>query len=232
LAIPGLDLRVHFIDPEAVRMLGDEIFGRRCYSAELDSRVPTIVDVGANIGLATLYFKRRWPSAEIIAIEPSEPAFAILRRNIAENGISNVATFNVAVGAREGIAHLYRDPNGGNPTMSLDPSRGGTVAQIIEVKTLSQLLPPKTDLLKIDVEGAEREVLFELGSAGMLPSIRRLIVEVHHRPEEPDRLIRILEMLAEAGFSIMIRADSADRWRAADQDVLVYAAQDAGSQWE
>jgi FkbM family methyltransferase len=60
------------------------------------------LDCGANIGLATLFFKRLYPESEIHAFEPDPETFKMLRRNVEQNSLSYVYLYNVALSDQQG----------------------------------------------------------------------------------------------------------------------------------
>ena len=69
-----------------------------------------IVDFGANIGLATLYFRDKFPGAEILTFEPDMDTFRILERNVkSHNGIE---LFNAAIGLERGWMNFYHSDTG------------------------------------------------------------------------------------------------------------------------
>ena len=95
----------------------------------------------------------------------------------------------------------------------------------IEAVLLSDYIVEPVDLLKLDIEGAERRVLEELVKRGKLHMIRELIVEYHHHITcEDDELSRVLRMLESHGFGYQVQADFALPHRKTSfQDVLIYA---------
>lgn len=184
----------------------------------------TYLDVGANIGLFSLYLRDHCPQARIFAFEPMPAVFAALELNLAALTPPGLAV-QLALGAEAGwaefdyfpgIAALSTQNRAVGQTMSAGlrtllgggSQTGGEVQDILD-KTgatqavmneafLDDLLRPETvraqidtlsaqmaalgvdvvDLLKIDTEGAEREVLAGLAEADW-PKIRQLLVEVH-----------------------------------------------------
>lgn len=120
----------------------------------------TVLDVGANIGTHTLFFaKKTLPSGQVLAFEPQRHIHQMLCGNIALNALQNVFTFQSAVGAKKGSVTVPAlDPhiayNFG--TLSLGDHQHGDNVPII---TIDSLTLNRCDLIKIDVEGAEIEVL-------------------------------------------------------------------------
>jgi FkbM family methyltransferase len=128
-----------------------------------------VIDCGANIGMSVLFFKAFKPDAEVLAFEPDPMTFAGLLQNADRNGLRNVRAENAAVGDRDGTIALYRsstDPGG--LTGSIDPSWGGQQRQDVRVVRRSALLRQPVDFLKLDVEGAEYEIVADLISTGAI----------------------------------------------------------------
>ena len=104
--------RVVFAHQEEFDNLCREIFGDGAYRFDCRRAAPRIVDCGAHIGLSVLYFKRRWPRAQITAFEPSPDTFALLERNLGSNGLADVELVNAAITASGDATSFYvpRDP--------------------------------------------------------------------------------------------------------------------------
>ncbi|MFY9265800.1 MAG: FkbM family methyltransferase [Solirubrobacterales bacterium] len=151
-----------------------EIFLEHEYAIAGDRRPMTILDLGAHIGLASIYMTTRFPNARIIAIEADPQLIPRLKANV--HGLP-VEVIHAAVSRRGGKRNFYR----GDETWSnsIEPTRHGQ--QVVEVPaiTVDQILDrcgvDRVDLMKIDVEGAEWEVF-----AGGVPSrVDAVIGEVH-----------------------------------------------------
>jgi FkbM family methyltransferase len=146
----------------------------------------TVVDVGANIGLHTLAAARRVkPNGRIYAFEPAPTTFESLRQTIMMNGIGDVADARMlAVGARAERRTLYLHPISGHnsmyPTKGDEERRLGSIE--VDVDTLDALIPPDRgiDLVKIDVEGAELDVL--AGMARIIADNRDIAIVAKFRP--------------------------------------------------
>lgn len=137
-----------------------------------------IVDAGANIGMATLFFAELFPAADIYAIEPEASNFDLLCRNC--EGIRNLTLKNAALWPHETklrVADLSAD----NWAFSMLPSSDSagvdaiTIPQILQWSGAAQI-----DLLKLDIEGAERE-LFSERCELWLPRVRMIVIELHDR---------------------------------------------------
>jgi len=112
--------------------------------------------------------------------------------------------------------------------MSIDVSRGGPGARriVVEGAVLSSYIGERQiDLLKMDIEGAEEQVLRETAIAGVLRNVREIAVEYHHNLEEgSSRFASFLQLFQDAGYHYQIDAT----WKGGGsagvfQDILVRA---------
>lgn len=138
-----------------------------------------IVDAGANIGMATLYFAQAFPHARIVAIEPEASNFAALRTNC--DGLANVTLKHAALWpVREALR--LADTNAEKWAFSVRPALGqeGAVGATTIPAILAECGVDCIDLLKLDIEGAERE-LFSDSCEEWLPRVRMIVIELHDR---------------------------------------------------
>jgi len=136
----------------------------------------TVVDVGANIGVASVQFRARYPDARIVACEPDPTTFAKLERTLAGDAKAELA--NVAVAADEGERILFSSPWGVvssfQRTLAVQeevPVRTVTLASVFRDHGFDEV-----DLLKVDVEGAETEVFTDPAA---LAQVQAIIGEIH-----------------------------------------------------
>lgn len=151
-----------------------------------------VLDIGANVGFFTLLAARRTGSqGAVVAFEPLPRNLAFLRRHLALNGVANVEVLPIALSSHSGTA---RFGSAANPAMG-----GLSLAGDLEVQTdtLDELVasggvsPP--DFLKIDVEGAEYDVL--TGASAVLTRHRPLILLSTHGYREQERCCALLRDL-------------------------------------
>lgn len=137
----------------------------------------TVVDLGANIGVASAWFRMRYPMARIVAVEPDPDTFTKLERNLGDD--SAVTLVNAAVAARSGEVALFR-PAGYSIASSLRGAPSAGEATNVRAYTLDELLADhgldRVDLLKLDVEGAELDAVRGLSR---LDAVRTIVGEVH-----------------------------------------------------
>jgi FkbM family methyltransferase len=200
-----MGLRVAYNNLYALRELYLEIFVDGCYDAPLEAP-GTIVDGGANTGMATLYFAIRWPGARILAFEPSSSGYALLVANVRANGV-NAGLHQVALGQEDGTAELFLDTTRPAATMNSlwQAQLASGVSETVRVVRLSDYLAGPVDLLKLDVEGSETMVMEELAQAGTLDQVRHVVLEHHARVDRDlAGLARIREILGDARFQVQV----------------------------
>ena len=225
--------RVAFLNFSSLYYAYREIFVRENYFFRHGGPAPFILDCGANIGLATLYFKSLYPESQILAFEPDAQTFSVLQRNIAQNGLKGVVAHNCALWDSDGPIDFFVDhAQPGTLLMSANPGRMAGERTTAVGRRLSNFIGDKqVDFLKLDIEGAEERVLRELAQAGKLSQIRRMAIEYHHRiASEPSRLSQFLQILETNGFEYQIGATFVPKGGSGvTQDVMVYAIwNDAG----
>ena len=188
----------HFQNAGHLACLYRQIFLEHVYDFETSKEEPVIIDCGANIGLSTLRFKRRHPGARVHAFEPDPVLADIFERNIKSAGLGNVCFTRAAVWSSAGTLRFQQDAGLAGHLSSAGEAGG------IEVPTvrLRELLSQPVDFLKLDIEGAELEVLRDCRD--LLTNVRRLFVESHSYSGRRQTLDEILEILRGAGFRYWI----------------------------
>jgi FkbM family methyltransferase len=152
------------------------------YTLPFDMSPNVIVDAGANIGMATLYFAQRYPDAKILAIEPEESNFALLKLNCSH--LPNVTFLRAALWPiKRELA--FANTNAEKWMFSVVEARGAglqpnSVPSITMPEVMSQLGVSHLDLLKIDIEGAEKD-LFSTAQEEWLGKIGMIVIELHDR---------------------------------------------------
>jgi len=141
----------------------------------------TVVDVGANVGMATLWVSEMAPQARIISIEPSPSAFRWLSSNVRNNYLEDrVVSLQCALGATPGLGQLVNDGSAavyGRVTVA-DERAGASVAVRTLESVLEEQAVSEVDVLKLDCEGAEFEIL-ETAPTALLGRVRAIVGEFH-----------------------------------------------------
>ena len=170
---------------------------------QLPDREPSVIyDIGANIGVASLFFRARYPRATIYGFEPLPSNYEICSMNY--RNLNHARAFPWALGSSTGTATFEFEANdnrGGRLTASSAVNSESPSQSIsVEVFTIAdairekQLAPP--ELLKIDVEGAELEVLKGMGDYAA--SVKAIHLETHG----PGLRAQCLRWLRDNGFSV------------------------------
>jgi FkbM family methyltransferase len=135
----------------------------------------TIWDLGANIGLTMAHFACRFPDARLLGVELDEANVALARRNVAA-WADRCEVIHAAVWPGDGEVH-YRGWPGGTSNYQVTGVAEGTPVRAVSLATLMRAHGGPVDYLKVDVEGAERELL--RNGAGWSDEVRCVKVELH-----------------------------------------------------
>ncbi len=179
----------------------NEIIVQRSYDGKPGFEISdgdVVLDLGANVGVFSLYSALKNPNGRIVSVEPETTNFRFLLENVKANNFTNVVCEKLAISNSCGKTWLYLDKPGSNSLMQ--PSQGQKV-QECESTTIEYLMEKnrirKVDFLKMDIEGAEYKV-FE--SIEWLSSVKRIAIEMH--PVCDSGLI--VDRLKENGFSVEV----------------------------
>ena len=146
---------------------------RARFQAIIDSgKTPVIVDAGANVGAASLWFRYRYPQAAIVAVEPEPGNVAILRRNLA--GREKTVILEAAIGAASGFVKVVNDGLGW-AARTVRASKGTAVVTVDQAA--KSVADGELFLVKIDIEGFEKD-LFS-ANIGWLDHAYIVIIEPH-----------------------------------------------------
>lgn len=158
----------------------EEVILKKSYDISLGLTPKTILDGGGNIGLTAAFFATKFPEAGIVSLEPDEENFAWLKRNTA--AYPNIVP--VHAGLWPQTAHLLVKDIGhgdnGFVVEETEPGTPGAVPALGIADVMRQMNWSSIDLLKLDVEGSEKE-LFSANYESWLPKVKVLIVEMHDR---------------------------------------------------
>jgi FkbM family methyltransferase len=148
------------------------------YRFDLVTPPKTIVDAGANIGTASSYFAQRYPDANIYALEPDPTNYEMLCMNVAH--LPRVMPIRAALWSRQGKVRLVTDGRHQSEIEvsepQMDDDRGQveclSILDLCEERQLASI-----DLLKIDVEGAEKQIMED--SASWIERVAVIAIELH-----------------------------------------------------
>lgn len=162
------------------------------YFHPLISRCHTILDVGANVGMAAVWFRGLIPEVYLACVEPDPRNLPLLRINLAANGIE-ATVFECAVAPRTGRARLGIGIDTGWSALENAGLHAHTQSLEVETRRIPEILDAlgwsRVDLLKLDVEGLERDLLAD--GADWLCRVGLLVFELH-RNTSPEEIAAIL----------------------------------------
>jgi FkbM family methyltransferase len=189
---------IRFSDGPGFLLSLREIFIEQVYKFEPSRPSPLIIDVGSNIGLSIIYFRELAPRSRIIAFEPDPSLFRLLEENIRAMNYDGIELHQSAAWIENTELNFYSEGSLAGST-EIDLKGGGKTINV-KAERLHDFIPPneRVDFLKIDIEGAESAVLFDL--AGKLENVDNLFIEYHSIVGKPQRLGEILSSVTKAGF--------------------------------
>jgi len=176
-----------------------------------------ILDCGANMGLSVLYFAMHYPNHSIIAFEPEPAVFNVLEENIKTFGLKNVSLHRKAIWTKEETLTFHSDGGMGGRVNNLYKKSDQPVNKV-ETVILKDYLNDKVDFLKIDIEGAEVEVL--RSCKGHLGQVKHLFFEYHNHIHHPQSLHELLAQMQEEGFKYHIKESSARKKPFVDKNTI------------
>jgi FkbM family methyltransferase len=190
-----------------------EIFLEDHYPKDLLRGARTIVDVGANIGLFSYYARLQSPTAVIHAFEADPFTFALLSRNVSKHSIH---CHHAALASKDGEVDFYSSHVSG--WSSAFQTRGAVNAERVKVRSMrmSQFLRAEgishIDFLKVDVEGAEYDILLGDPAIWSVATIKCLAVEVDRNPRDNRYSFAALLALLKSRFRYVTEVEKDGRW--------------------
>ena len=192
IELPGRVQTFRAFDTPLSRAVCTQVLTGKSYPlAAVGGEVRTILDVGANIGAASVYFALHYPQARILAFEPSPRSYELLLANTKD--FRNVTPFNLGLLDRDAELPLYQGRQD-SVTDSIAMSCENTAEHVmVKLRAAASLLAEQkvetVNILKLDTEGSEVPILQSLRA--MLPRLGVLYVEYHDDADrrEIDRLL-------------------------------------------
>ena len=199
ITFPLFGLKIHCCIGQSIQHLLKEIFLDQVYDLShfFKPEQPLhFIDAGANIGLCTLFFKRNFINADIISYEPAQASFQLLKENVGRKKLSGVTVEQIAVSNKDGI--LYADKGFGPCSENQTFAEEGEETDAIRCIRFADVLKRKNwDCVKLDIEGAEIEVLIDVINQGALKQSLTWLIEFH---KEDDKKEWILKEFEKEGF--------------------------------
>jgi len=186
---PGVRLRSHTTD---ISVLAEIVFAGSIGRLPPDVGAATIIDLGANIGLAYRWFRERYPSADFVCVEPDPGNFEILCANVRAVDDGRTRTVRACIGGHARRARLATtDGEWGFRMHDVRDEGDANVAVVTLPQVLDDAGIDRVSILKCDIEGSEAELFSDCGS--WIGRVDHMIVECHVDVISSDELMKTLE---------------------------------------
>ena len=176
----------HFDNDVCRAVINNIVVGKSYPKVEFVADVRTIVDAGANIGAASVYFAALYPDARVHAFEPAPENFALLAENT--KPLENITAHEVGLFDADQEAPLYEGAHDSSTNSIGDSGLNTRRSRMVKLKDAKPFLcglgVDRVDILKLDTEGCEVPILRSL--ADMIPAIKVIYVEYH---DDEDRRV-------------------------------------------
>jgi FkbM family methyltransferase len=191
-----LEKPIEIVDTSSFFGMYREIFENEVYKFKSTSETPLIIDGGSNIGLTVIYLKSLYPNAKIIAFEPDENVFQVLKRNLHSFDINDVELHQAALWSENTVLTFMAEGADSGRVVNAEEAKNVKVNAV----RLKEFLNQKIDFLKLDIEGAELEVLEDCVED--LKNVENLFVEYHSFADLPQKIDRLFNILLASGFRV------------------------------
>ena len=166
-----------------------------------------VLDIGANIGIMTFHLSRSLPNSEVIAIEPMPHNYAILKKIVSKQNLSNVRLNRVAVGDNSGKVTMILPTNKGVKMQGLSHIKHHTIddwnegeefeVKMVEIDTIVE--GRKVQGIKMDVENFE---FFALN--GAIKTIEKYKPLIYTELWDNENRDRCFELMIQLGYSVFV----------------------------
>ena len=177
-----------------------EVFWEKTYAKHLSlikKNPKVIIDLGAHIGITSIYLFAKYPEAKIFAVEASAENFEVLKNNT--KSFKNIFCINAAAYFEDGFVNFSDNELSYNQKIS----ETGVSTKAISIESLKNNFGiDKVDLMKIDIEGGEIDLLSKENT--WLSSVENIVIEIHHPYTSSD----LSKDLKPFGFTIKRDEDS------------------------
>ena len=196
-----LGKEIEIADAASFLFMKKEIFKQEIYKFNSETSSPYILDCGSNIGLSIIYFKTLFPKSEIIGFEPDSSIYKLLEHNLKIFNLDDVVIEKQAVWSSETTVDFYNEgADGGRLAEEVNTA----LRENVKTVRLRKYLQRKVDFLKIDIEGAEVEVIEDCRD--YLCNVNNIFIEYHSFVKSPQSLSLILNTLETNGFRYYVNA--------------------------
>lgn len=193
-------LTIFYKRPYELLYTYNALFIEELYRFPATDRAPVVLDCGANIGLSILYYKTLYPSAIIHAYEADKNNFLLLQKNIEVNQLKNVQAHFAAVWTHTGIVSFHAEGSEASHVLENENHKTNPVPSLSLTDILQQ--HEHIDFLKIDIEGAEWQVLTQSGDS--LQKAANVFIEYHGNVDETQKLADLIQLMTSKGYKVYV----------------------------
>jgi FkbM family methyltransferase len=190
------------LDGRSFAHLYDMFFRKQLYRFKAPTDSPYIIDCGANTGVSVTWWKTAYPNARVVAFEADPAIFRILEGNCSH--FKDVRLVNAAIWNKEGELAFSAKGGEGGQIAELSVTNSALIRMVPSVR-LRSFLAEKCDFLKMDIEGAEINVIGDC--ADVLETVDRAFIEYHSLVGRPQHLGQTISVLEAAGFRLHIHTE-------------------------
>jgi FkbM family methyltransferase len=181
IRIPDYLHPVYLRNTQSDTQIFTHIFLREELKVELNEIPRIIIEGGANIGLSTLYLRRKYPDALIFAVEPDKSNFEMLIKNT--NPYKNIICYNSGLWDKNAKLKIVNKNAGNESFIVSELTDTDEIDDAIEAITISEIVKrnniSKIGLLKLDIEGSEGKI-FANNYSDWLSITDNMLVEIHN----------------------------------------------------
>ena len=158
----------------------EEVILKEEYNLNIKFNPSTIIDGGANIGLTSVFFANKYPQADIVAVEPEEGNFEMLSKNTKK--YARIGLIRAGIWSHPAILSVIDEGKGNNSFTVIEvlSPQADSINAISIYDIMQERSWDTIDILKLDIEGAEKNV-FGKDFEKWLPMVKILIIEFHDR---------------------------------------------------
>ena len=192
ITFPLFGIKIHCCNNQSVQHLLKEIFLEKVYDLShvfKHAEALHFIDAGANIGLSALFLKRNFKNATVNCYEPAQTSFDLLKKNVENEQGRGITIEQVAVSNKDGklYAEMGFGPCSENQTFA---EHGQEVNAVKCVRLVHLLQRQKWDCVKLDIEGAEVNVLMDVIEQGQLNKSTSWLIEFHKEDDKKELILK------------------------------------------